>query len=350
MANFSGTLNSNEIFSSLFNMIISQTVFADQLDGLDRGFVGQFRTDGTLYGDTKLYYAADVLKSNVWGADAEAPNLLALDRPEAPDVQAIVLDQFRQIRITVDNYLSKRAWGTEGAFSSFNSVILGMIGKTKAILDYTMMATFVGTDVGTMTKENITVTPKTGETDAQAISKAIADLLVDIQRPSREYNEYANMDAFAPGSLKFIWNAEYINAIKKIDEPMLRQLGEIISPSMENVLPKEYFGTVNATAGTTGATNTTVRSLVEKDYGSVHVFPGDLVPNSTAYLAKETYTVDPKVICKVMHHNSIPFMSAFEVGTSFFNPRSLTENHYLTWGYNKPEHLLRYPYITVKHS
>ena len=112
MAVFNGTLNTNEIFSALYNMIISQEVFADNLTGDD--LVDKARVDGGLYGDTKLFYATDVLASSEWGNDAEATNLLALDRPDAPECQAIVLDQFRQIRLTVDNYMSKRAFADEG--------------------------------------------------------------------------------------------------------------------------------------------------------------------------------------------------------------------------------------------
>ena len=41
-------------------------------------------------------------------------------------------------------------------------------------------------------------------------------------------------------------------------------------------------------------------------------------------------------------------MSAFETGTTFFNPRSLTENHYLTFGHNTLKYLKNYPFITVK--
>ena len=41
-------------------------------------------------------------------------------------------------------------------------------------------------------------------------------------------------------------------------------------------------------------------------------------------------------------------MTAFETGTEFFNPRSLTETHYLIWGYNNLEHLKNYPFITAK--
>ena len=102
------TLNSNEIFGSIANMIISQEVFADNL-GKHQTLVDEARVDGGLYGDKKLYYATDVLKSHAWGNDAEAANLLSLDRPADPSVQDITLDKFRQIRLTVDNYLSKRA-------------------------------------------------------------------------------------------------------------------------------------------------------------------------------------------------------------------------------------------------
>ena len=107
MATFNGTLRSNEIFSALYNMIISQEVFADNIKGSD--LVDQARVDGGLYGDTKLYYSTDALASAAWGNDAEAANLLDIARPEAPKCQAIVLDVFRQISLTVDNYLSKRA-------------------------------------------------------------------------------------------------------------------------------------------------------------------------------------------------------------------------------------------------
>lgn len=129
MATFSGTLRSNEIFGALFNMIISQQVFADNIKGTD--LVDRARVDGTLYGDTKLFYSTDALASAEWGNDAEAANLLDIARPEAPKCQAIVLDKFRQITLTVDDYLSKRAWGNPESFSSFMAVMMGWIRDTK---------------------------------------------------------------------------------------------------------------------------------------------------------------------------------------------------------------------------
>ena len=97
MATFTGQLRANEIFGALFNMIISQQVFADNIKDNDNlVLVDRARNDGSMYGDTKLYYSTDILKSHAWGADAEATNLLKLARPKAPKVQAIHIDIFRQ--------------------------------------------------------------------------------------------------------------------------------------------------------------------------------------------------------------------------------------------------------------
>lgn len=106
---FTGRLNNNEILNALFNMIISQHVFGDNIAGTKSELVDMSRVDGSLYGDTKLYYSPDVLKSHPWGnPDVEGMNLLAVDRPKAPECQAITIDTFRQIRLTLDHYLSKR--------------------------------------------------------------------------------------------------------------------------------------------------------------------------------------------------------------------------------------------------
>ena len=63
MANFTGQLRQNEIFAAIFNMIISQRVFADNIAGTKSTLVDMARVDGGLYGDQKLYYATACLHS-----------------------------------------------------------------------------------------------------------------------------------------------------------------------------------------------------------------------------------------------------------------------------------------------
>lgn len=354
MATFNGQLNSNEIFAALYNMIISQQVFADNIASTGSELVDMARVDGSMYGDTKLYYSTDVLKSTKWGNDAEAANLLALHRPEAPKCQAISLDVFRQIALTVDDYLSKRAWGDEGAFSSFKSVMLGWMGDTKKVYDATTFNAFVGTAKSGVATENIEVDvttavgTATGEEAARieggVIAEQIAKLITNLKDITRDYNDNGQLRSYNISDLVFVWNSDAVAKIEKRDLPTIYHK-DIVDKLGEYVLPARYFGTVNA--GETQGNGTTVRSLVEQDIGANHYFAGDLIKSTDKAPAGTSYTVNPKILFKVMHRNSVPYMSAFEVGTSFFNAKSLTDNRYLTFGHNTLEYLKQYPFVTV---
>lgn len=354
MAMFTGNLNTNEVFSTIYNMIISQQVMDPSLNSAYGDIVGMFKVDGTLFGDTKLFYDTDVLKSRDWLGDAEAANLLNVNRPADPKCQKITLDQFRQIDITVDDYLSKRAWGDEGVFSQFNGIILGMIGKTKKIYEETMFNAYVGTAVGAAeesTKEiPLSDISATGEEknrlEAQMIAQYMADILADMNDYSRDYNDYGFMRAYEDGQLKVIWNVKFLNKITKLDLPTIFHKDGLIGKFGEHKLPARYFGEVKAQGGTVTA-NDNIRTLVEKDYTSGHKFPGDKLATGDAYLAGEAYDVDEDVICKIVTGDTFKYMSAFEVGTNFFNARSLTTNHYLTFGFSKPDRLYGQPLVTV---
>lgn len=354
MATFNGQLNSNEIFAALYNMIISQQVFADNIASTGSELVDMARVDGSMYGDTKLYYSTDVLKSTKWGNDAEAANLLALHRPEAPKCQAIHLDVFRQIALTVDDYLSKRAWGDEGSFSSFKSVMLGWMGDTKKVYDATTFNAFVGTAKSGIATENIEVDVTTAVGDAKGeeaarieggvIAEEIAKLITNIKDITRDYNDNGQLRSYNISDLVFVWNSDAVAKIEKRDLPTIYHK-DIVDKLGEYVLPARYFGTVNAKA--TPGDGTTVRSLVEQDIGANHYFAGDLIKSGDTAPADTSYTVNPNILFKVMHRSSVPYMSAFEVGTSFFNAKSLTDNRYLTFGHNTLEYLKQYPFVTV---
>lgn len=379
---FNGTLNHNEVLASIFNMILSQQILADDIYSTKETLADMSRVDGGLYGDTKLYYSTDVLKSYAWAGDAEAANLLKLHRPESPECQAITINQFRMIPLTVDNYLSKRAFSDEGTFSAFNSRMLGWIRDTKRVYDSTLFNSFVGThragleDTGKGANQNRTITlpaepDNATETNieaynrivAQTIATEMSNLIVDLEDITREYNDYGNLRSFSSGDLVFVWNAEWVNMLRKLDIPTIFNKEDLIDKFAEHTLPARYFGNVNANAGTTSGANNTIRSLIEIDYNTVepnqpgydsakHIFPGDLLPPDTAYQGGETYSQDSSIVFKVYHKRSIPFMTAFETGTDFFNPRSLTNTHYLIWGYNTLDHLKNYPFVTatVTHS
>ena len=349
------TLNPNEIFATVANMIISQDVYADNL-GNHQTLVDKARVDGSMYGDKKLYYATDVLVSHAWGADAEATNLLALDRPADPKVQDITIDVFRQIRLTIDNYLSKRAWSTEGAFSSFNSVMLGWIRETKKVYDGTTYNVFIGTietnvgeqqktvDLGAITSDSTLNTIEKDKLEGMTIAQSLADLIVAMGDYSRDFNDYGFLRSYANEKLKVIWNSAFVNKIRKVDLPTIFHKEGLVDKFEEDVLPARYFGQVQATQHTSVAGERAVHEIV---INGKHYFPGDVIATGETVPAGESYIVDAEIICKVVVKLP-PYMSGFEVGTSFFNARSLTENHYLTFGHNTLEYLKNYPLVTIK--
>ena len=384
------TLTPNLIYNSLANMIISQEVFADNL-GKHQTLVDKARADGGLYGDTKLYYATDVLKSHDWLNDSEASNLLALARPDDPEVQAIKLDKFRQIRLTIDNYLTKQGFADEGAFAQFNGVMLGWMRETKRVYEGTLYNAFIGTlesSVGSQMQSIDLTTALSGlsgvekdRKEAMVIAQSLADLMVEMGDYSREFNDYANLRSYADETIKVVWNSSFINKIRKQDLPTIWHKEGLVDKMEEDILPSRYFGVVitasnkSTYAASTPAAgkpidsddntyvpgsnhaNGCIRSMVEKDVTvsavNYHVFPGDEIPVGSTIVASgtfelgEVYIEQADIICKVLVKLP-PILSAFEVGTTFFNPRALCETHYLTWGYNTLQHLKNYPFITVK--
>ena len=126
-------------------MVIGQQVFADIVKGTYGSLADLFKTEGSMYGDTKLFYSVQLGHVEDWANDAEASNLLALNRPADPYCQAITIDQFKKIWLTVDNFLSKASFGNEGIFTQFNSVILGTLRDTKRVYEAKLMNVAVGT-------------------------------------------------------------------------------------------------------------------------------------------------------------------------------------------------------------
>ena len=298
--------------------------------------------------------------STKWGNDAEATKLLQIARPEAPETQAVLLNQFRQIKLTTDQYLTKRAWGSVDSFSSFNSIMTGWIKDTKRIYDATTYNAFIGTvtsNVGKQTQTiNVTevVGTATGEEAARlegaAIGEGVAKLLVNLKDITDEYNDYGILRSYNPKDLIFVWNSDAMAKVETRDLPTIYHK-DVIDRLGEYVLPARYFGTVNS--GVTTGNGTTVRSLVEQVVSKasspdVHVFAGQLIPNGYSAPAGTSYTVDSSILFKVFHKKSVPFMSAFEVGTSFFNSASLTDTNFLTWGHNTLQYLKNYPMVTVR--
>lgn len=387
------SLNANEVYASLFNMIIAEQVFSQNINGKrNRKLVDAAKAEVGLYGDSKNYWSTDVLKSRPFLGDAEATNLLATDRGPAPKGQRIVINVFRQIGpLTTDQYLSKRAWMSEDSHSQFISVMKGWLSVTKQVYDETTYNAFIGTNVSGADINTVSIDLTTALSGLTGVEKArmqaltiaseMADLFDDLGDVSRKFNVYKFLRSYSEDEIKVVWNKKYINRITKIDLPTVYNKDGVMEKFDEYSLPSRYFGTVltatnistySASTPTTGKpinsgtgaytpgsnnANGTVRTLNEVDVTvggtAYHLFAGDEIPSGATVKAGgdfalgSVYIEDSTVICKVMTKIP-PYMSAFEVGTSFFNPRSLTENSYLTFGHNTIEQILDSAYVTVK--
>ena len=355
------TMRTNEAISSLTNMILSTQVFANNIANTFSDLVDMAKVDVGLYGDQKRYIETDAGKSVPWTGDSEAANLLALNRPAAPLEETIILDVFRMIWVTTDNYLSKRAFADEGSFQSFNSVVLGWLFDTKRLHEATTYNTFIGTTTSSTGSQSQTVTlavaPGTdtnvdqearNRIDALTIASKVAEIVFNIKDATRSYNDAGFLRSYDSSDLIIVWSSDYANKIRYVDLPTVYHKDGLFD--FKYVLPAKFFGTVNTTSKTTSDSNT--RTLVECDISSNHYFPGDAIPSGTTLVSGgaivlPTYQVNSKVICKIMHKDAVPFLTSFTANTEFLNSRSLTKNNYLIFGYNTLKRISDKPFVTL---
>ena len=243
--------------------------------------------------------------------------------------------------------------------------MLGWMQETKKVYDGTLYNVFIGTTETNVGKQIVNVELDKSATPSksagESIAKAMADLFTEMSDYTRDFNDYGYLRSYGDSEIKVIWNAKYFNQVKKIDLPSIFHDDALQSVFTGDVLPARYFGNVQKTKVAAAQNDGTYRSLKEMDVTVSdqveHLFPGDLIPAGIDIeldLDKDgqrtipvAYKEDDTIICKVVT-TLPPYMSAFETGTSFFNPRSLTENHYLTFGHNTLQYLKNYPFITVK--
>lgn len=206
---------------------------------------------------------------------------------------------------------------------------------------------FVGTH---KSEKQPTVTVKTADIEASSLGQAlaceIAKLVGKLKDATRDYNELGFRRAVAESDLVCYVNADYLAEITKVNLPAIFHKDGLLDLLTGSEMQPRFFGDVKTVSGTATGVE---RSLVAMPAtsGEDQILPGDLIPTGTAYNAYEAYVPDEKVIGVVTTKGSVPYMSGFEVGTEFFNPKSLTENHYLTFGRNTIEALDRAPWVVI---
>ncbi len=362
---FNGSLNTNKIYNgtianAIFNMIISQTVY-DLNVTPNTQLLDMFKEEVGGYGDKKLFYFTDVLKSRdfIAGIETTNQNVLETHRPKDITVQEIVLDNVRQVEVTVDDFLVKQGFQTEGAYSQLMSVFQSALEKTKQIHLAQTVNTFIGTDKNAVPATDgdkyvngtysITISDDTNkEAMGAEIAEGIANLLTALSDISREYTDDKYLRSFSADQLVVVWNAKYSNLIQKRVLPFLFGPDKLTNGiKFDNVvLPARYFGSVSA--ATSSVEN--ARTLKEIEIAGKNYFPGDVLPTSSTVAENSTYVVDDKVICKVVAKDAIKMLTAYNTTESFRNARAHNTNYYMCFGYSTPEHLVDFPVIEVKQA
>ena len=364
---FNGMLNSNEIYNVLFNVrilfqkLVPNMVKRDEIVSLLDKATG-------MYGDTGLLMGMDIQGTYEFGMDAEAPKLLAINRNKTQKVEKYTIKNWRQTDVTNDAYISKRAFLDEGTFATFNGYLVGTLSKAMDAFE----TGSVKTGVGTYTNPNLVIkvtmpaadgTEATERIRAAKIRQAILDIKADMADNQRKYNGYGFYASYDWNDFTSVFNTKYINEVNALalysafNEQYINE-----ATSGRNWTPK-LFGDVLTAGGTTEAENKTVYSLIETNSdgsdnfpltqeqlsgGVYRIFPGDLLPNNFTYEANEAYTKDETVIAKIFAPEYVYYMTGYEQGESFYNPRSATTNHYLRKGYSPVQVSSFVPFITLK--
>lgn len=386
-------LNQNIITKALFNMIISQHIFDGKV--ASSALADEFRVDGTLYGDTKLYQSFDIGSMQDWLNDQEAPNLLELNRNKSGKTQTITMGVYKMIFITVDRYLSKQAFTGEGTFSAYTSFLLGSLRKIKKVYDRSLINNKLGTlepstprcDINIVTPKGSTI-EETNRLEAQTIAAEFVKLAVNMEDNNRDFNALDYLRSYDMSDLVAVWNVEKKAKITKLDLPTIfhEELG-YDGGLRQHVLPQKWFGkkaTADLTLPTTAPTSygdgtnriavsawykvgaTGKATIVSKPSAdAVFLWAGDPVPYvgqvykdyargvevtvAATTLDKDNYyTEDGSIAFVLVDKSALPFMSGFETGTEFWNPRSLTTTHFLIFGHNNLEFIEEYPRIRVR--
>lgn len=364
---FTGQLNSNEIYNALFNIrilfqkIVPQSVRRDEIVSLLDKSTG-------MYGDTGILQGMDIQGTYEFGMDAEAPKLLAINRNKTQKVEKYTIANWRQTDVTNDAYISKRAFLDEGTFAMFNGYLVQTLSKAMDAFE----SGWVKTGIGTYSNADLEIevempaadgTEATARIRAAKLREAILNLKDDMADNQRKYNSYGFYSSYDWNDFTPVFNSKYINEINALALYSTFNPEFIREASGERRWTPKWFGNVINQSGNAPASNSTVYSLIEINSdgtdnfpltaqqitaGTYRLFPGDLLPSNFAYAENTAYSVDAMVIGKIFAPEYVYYMTGYEQGESFYNPRSATTNHYLRKGYSPVQVSGFRPFITLK--
>lgn len=350
-----GKLNQNKIYKIFTNMVLKIYVNGDIIKNTDAELLNDIREDVSLLGDKIKYRDFDILPRREWGGDAESVNLTKNYRLQHEKEFDLNIDQYSYFALTTDAYLSKNAFMSDRSFAEFQSALLNCIKSSKECFESTDYNAFIGTAKGLGSVKEISIT--NDGMLAQRMSEGLANLWVELKRPTTKFNGYGYRRSYKDADIKVVWNAAYMNSITSISLPVLFSTPEGLKAKFSQyVWSPDFFGTMNAVSKKTADENTRYAVGVTDNIGTenevVHlagdpVTVGTTIADSTKILIP-TYQVDPTIACQVLVDNPVPYVTQFEIANDFANPASLNTTHRVIYAHNTLEVLPGRPVVTVK--
>ena len=178
--------------------------------------------------------------------------------------------------------------------------------------------------------------------------------MYDLRDVRRDWNDIQYEASYDMDEFQLLLPAAVANKFKYVSMPTIFDNGPL-KALFENayILPDVYFGDiVEVTGSEIKANGTTHRFLHSQFLGNTFYNAGDLIPNntviaSTTAIVVPAYIPNDGIVLKLIHKEDCPYMSAYNVRSQFYNPRSHTTNNYLTFAHNTLEHIGIFPLITV---
>ena len=110
--------------------------------------------------------------------------------------------------------------------------MLGWMKETKRVYDGTLYNVYIGTTVSPKAAQNIefdlrgarssaSTELEADKLEAMELAKDMADLLVEMGDYSRAFNDNEFLRSYAKDGIKVVWNAKYVNLVRKVDLPTI---------------------------------------------------------------------------------------------------------------------------------
>lgn len=217
------TLNQNEFVGDLLNLVlelkVNKTTNGERVNEL----INEFTNDMVEYGDSKGYISVDTLTASDY---SKTSSLLTVNEPTM-DEQFLTTTDRKKIAVSISRYLMKGAFTGENSLSEAIAVIESMLEKTKVIYTYKKIVSAFENYVPAEATQVVSVALDSeaglSGADLEAVRRinaiklhsAMRDVSIEMQTPTRKYNDLAYEEMYNADDLVFVKNSEietYINA------------------------------------------------------------------------------------------------------------------------------------------